>query len=86
MTITIDLTPDVERDLLAQAAERGVSVTELVNELVVRQSRLTSEHSPRRTGEHLIDACAKVRGLLSDEEIETLFRRTPSFARPVSFE
>lgn len=40
----------------------------------------------RRTGQLLIDACAKVRGLLTDEEVDTLFRRNPSFARPVDFE
>jgi len=37
----------------------------------------------RRTGQLLVDACAKVRGLLTDEEVDTLFRRNPSFARPV---
>ena len=40
----------------------------------------------RRTGQWLIDASAKVRGLLTDEEVDTLFRRNPSFARPVDFE
>ena len=40
----------------------------------------------RRTGQELIDACAKVRGLLTDEEVDTRFRRNPSFARPVDFE
>ena len=40
----------------------------------------------RRTGQSLIDAGAKVRGLLTDEEVDTLFRRNPSFARPVDFE
>jgi hypothetical protein len=40
----------------------------------------------RRTGQELIDACAKVRGLLTDEEVDTLFRRNPSSARLVDFE
>jgi hypothetical protein len=40
----------------------------------------------RRTGQSLIDASAKVRGLLTDEEVDTLFRRNPSSARPVDFE
>ena len=40
----------------------------------------------RRTGQELIDACAKAQGLLTDEEVDTLFRRNPSFARPVEFE
>jgi len=46
------------------------------------------EASPpaRRTGQELIDACAKVQGLFTDEEVDTLFRRNPSSARPVDFE
>jgi hypothetical protein len=36
------------------------------------------ETSPkRRTGQSLVDASAKVRGLLTDEEVDTLFRRNP---------
>jgi hypothetical protein len=42
--------------------------------------------SDPRTGQDLIDACAKVRGLLTDEEIDTIFTRNKSSARPVDFE
>jgi hypothetical protein len=34
----------------------------------------------------LIDASARIRGLLTDEEVDTLFSRNPSLARPVDFE
>ena len=37
----------------------------------------------RRTGQALIDAFAEIRGLLSDEEIDRIFNRNPSAARPV---
>ena len=37
----------------------------------------------RRTGQALIDAFAEIRGLLSDEEIDRMFTRNPSAARPV---
>jgi hypothetical protein len=37
----------------------------------------------RRTGQSLIDAFAENRGLLSDEEIDRMFSRNPSTARPV---
>jgi Arc/MetJ-type ribon-helix-helix transcriptional regulator len=37
----------------------------------------------RRTGQELIDAFAETRGLLSDEEIDRMFSRNPSAARPV---
>jgi hypothetical protein len=39
--------------------------------------------SERRTGQALIDAFAEIRGLLSDEEIDRMFSRNPSTARPV---
>ena len=42
--------------------------------------------APPRTGQDLIDACAKVRGLLTDEEVDTIFSRNKSGARPVNFE
>jgi len=46
-----------------------------------------SPEPPRqRTGRELIDACSKVQGLFTDEEVDTLFSRNPSFARPVDFE
>jgi hypothetical protein len=86
MTITLDLQPEVERGLLAQATARGLSLSDFVKEIVVREAHVSPEQLPRRTGQDLIDACAKLRGLLTDEEVDTLFSRTPSFARPVDFE
>ena len=38
----------------------------------------------RRTGQELIDAFAEIRGLVSDEEIDRMFSRNPSAARPVN--
>ena len=37
----------------------------------------------RRTGQALIDAFAELHGLLTDGEIDRMFRRNPSGARPV---
>jgi hypothetical protein len=87
MTITLTLQPEIEKGLLAQAAARGVSLANYLQEIVVRQAQASAEplHAPR-TGQALIDACAKVRGLLTDEEVDTLFRRTPSFSRPIDLE
>jgi len=45
-----------------------------------------AEPARRRTGQDLIDASAKVRGLLTDEEVDTIFSRNKSGARPVDFE
>jgi hypothetical protein len=86
MTITLDLQPETESGLLAQATARGVSLADYVKEIVVREAHASPEPARPRTGQELIDVCAKVRGLLTDEEVDTLFSRNPSFARPVDFE
>lgn len=86
MTITLDIRPEVEKGLRAQAMARGVSLTDYVNEIVIREAHVSPEPPRQRTGQELVDVCAKVRGLLTDEEVDTLFSRTPSFGRPVDFE
>lgn len=85
MTITLDLKPEIERGLLAQAQAKGVSLTDYVKEIVAREAHLAmAEAGARpRTGQALIDVCAEVRGLLTDEEIDTMFARNRSMSRPV---
>jgi hypothetical protein len=36
-----------------------------------------------RTGQAIVDAFAEIRGLVTDEEIDRMFSRNPSTARPV---
>lgn len=50
------------------------------------RSAPAAEPPHRRTGQDLVAVCAKVRGLLTNEEVDTLFSRTHSFGRPVDFE
>lgn len=84
MTITLDLAPDVESNLLAQARAKGVSIHDYVEQIVEREARQgTPSTSDQRTGQALIDVCAKIRGLLTDEEIDTMFARNRSRSRPV---
>ena len=85
-TITLDLQPEIEEGLLVRATARGVSLNGFVTEIVVREARVSPEPGRRRTGQESIDAGAKVRGLLTDEEVDTLFSRSPSVSRPVDFE
>jgi hypothetical protein len=60
--------------------------TNLCQEIVAREAR-AGEAAPtppeRRTGKALIDAFADIRGLLTDEEIDRMFSRNQSPARPV---
>lgn len=85
MTITLDLKPEIERGLLAQAQAKGISLTDYVKEIVVREAHvsMTEAPAPHRTGQALIDVCAEVRGLLTDEEIDTMFARNRSMSRSV---
>lgn len=39
MTVTIDLNPELEQDLLAQARERGVSVSDYLRDIISKQVR-----------------------------------------------
>lgn len=86
MTLTIDLQPETERGLLAQAQAKGVSLTDYAQEILAREAHLSeaeAEAAPPRTGQALIDVCAEVRGLLPDAEIDTMFARNRSMSRPV---
>ena len=68
MTITVDIRPEVEAELIRQAAARGRAIEAHAATLLEDAVHLQAEPAPVRTGQDLIDACAKVRGLLTDEE------------------
>lgn len=82
MSITLDLTPETEQALRDRAQAQGVSLRDYLEQIVEREASAPSP-SARLTGQALVDACAKVRGLLTDEEVDTLFSRNRSSARPV---
>ena len=84
MTLTIDLQPEIERGLMLRAQAQGVLLSEYVQQIVMREAK-PLENVPSRTGRELIDMSARVRGLLTDEEVDTLFTRDPSPSRPVDF-
>jgi hypothetical protein len=84
MTITIELQPDIERGLSARAQAKGVSLVDFAQEILTREVSPAGPSS-NRTGQELVDSCARMRGLLTDGEIDRLFRRNPSPSRPVDF-
>ena len=86
MTLKIDLQPEIERALLAQAQAKGVSLSGYAQEILARKAHVSEAEpapSPHRTGQALIDVCAKVRGVLTNDEIATMFVRNRSISRPV---
>jgi hypothetical protein len=86
MTITLDLQPEIERGLLAQAQAKGVSLAAFAQEVLAREAKVAAAPPPRRTGQELIDVCAQVQGLLTDEEVDAFFSRNPLPGRPVDLE
>jgi len=47
MKVTLDLEPEIERGLLAQAQDRGVSLTDYLQEIVSKQVRVASAADAR---------------------------------------
>ena len=88
MTIMLDIRPEVQAELARQAAVQGRAI-EAIAAALLEEALHISEAEPveppatRRGGQALIDAFAEIRGLLTDEEIDRMFRRNPSTARPV---
>jgi hypothetical protein len=84
MTIEIHR-PELEALIREQMNSGGFRDIEDVIMHALRSAPVAGPSQPR-TGQDLIDVCAKVRGLLTDEEVDTLFSRTHSSRRPVDFE
>ena len=83
MIIQLDLQPDIEQGLLTQAQLHGMTLQEYVEQIVAREAqRLPSVPAPRHAA-NLVELSEPIRGLLTDEEVDTLFRRNPSTGRPV---
>jgi len=84
--MTITLLPHQEKAIDA-ALKAGVirSVEEFVDTAISHLPIKTvrSADQQERTGQTLIDVCAEVRGLLTDEDVDTLFARNRMPSRPV---
>ena len=55
MTVTLDLNPDIEEGLMAQARARGVSLNDFLQEIVARQAREIAVGAAEPARERLID-------------------------------
>jgi len=76
LTITLDLKPEIERGLIAQAKARGVSLQDYVQEIVAREAH-TVVPAAGRKGQELLDILVQVRGLADDLDVT----RNPSLGR-----
>jgi len=94
VTITVDIKPEVQAELARQAAARGRALETHAARLLEEAAHVSmaeglltataeTPSTKRQTGQSLIDAFADIRGLLTDEEVDRMFTRNPSTARPV---
>jgi hypothetical protein len=83
MSITLELQPEIEKGLRAQAQAKGVSLTDYVQEIVTREVHVSE--TPGVGGpadaKNLVELFAPLRGLFEDGELD--FSRNSSTARPV---
>jgi hypothetical protein len=89
MTITLHIRPEIEAELARQAELAGRALETYAAALLedaIRVPPLPAAEESNLGGQALVEACARVRGVLADEEIDSLFSRNPSVSRPVHFE
>ena len=55
MTVTLDLNPEIEKRLLAQARERGISLDDYLREILAGQARGVAAGRAEPSHKRLID-------------------------------
>lgn len=88
MRLTLDLSPEIESRLLAQAHARGISLSARALELLTQAAEATASDAARSTApqaDDLYDLFTPIRGLLTDEEVDRYFTRNRGLSRPVDF-
>ncbi len=83
MTILIEIRPEVQAELARQAAAQGRAIEAVAAALLEEAIHVPDAPPVRISAENLMELSEPVRGLLTNEEIDTIFRRSPSTARPV---
>ncbi len=83
MTIVVDIRPEVQAELARQAAVQGRAIEAVAADLLEEAVHLPGTLPARASAENLMELSEPVRGLLANEEIDTIFRRNPSTACPI---
>ena len=92
MTITVEIAPEVQAELARQAAAQGRALEAYAASLLEDAAHVPAKRWPRdlSAGEeshaakatNLMELFEPIRGLLTDEEVDTLFSRNPFTGRP----
>jgi hypothetical protein len=83
MSITIDVSPEVEAELARQATSQGRAIEAVAADLLEAAVHLPEVFPARASAENLMELFQPVRGLLTNEEVDIIFRRNASTARPI---
>jgi hypothetical protein len=83
MTTRLDIRPEVQAELARQAAARSIAIEAVAVALLEEAVHLPSAAPSKLPAKNLVELFEPVRGLLTDEEVDTLFRRNPPTGRPV---
>jgi len=84
MTITLDIRPETEAELTRKAAAQGRAIEVVAADLLDEALHVSPAPLPTTTdAKNLVELFEPIRGLLTDEEIDRMFSRNPSSARPV---
>ena len=83
MNITLDIRPETQAELARQAAARGRAVEAVAAELLDEALHVPPSTAEKTAAKNLVELFAPIRGLLTDDEIDRMFARNPSPARPV---
>lgn len=88
MTVTLDLVPEIERNLLAQANERGVSLHDYLQEIVAKAAASSPDSQSPRKAANLSDLLlnSPFAGAGLDLERSKDFPRTSELASSVEKE
>jgi hypothetical protein len=82
--VTIEIhQPELEALIQQRLRDGGFRNAEEVLEHALRSSPDPLKAPNQLTGKSLLEVCTEVRGLLTDEEVDTLFRRDRSTDRPI---
>ena len=88
MTITVEIRPEVQAELARRAAVHGRAIEAEAASLLEDAVHLPAapvppDAPPAAKAANLMELFEPIRGLLTDEEVDTLFSRNPSAGRPV---
>ncbi len=83
MKVNIEIPEGQATRFQKEARARGLTVDRWLLELAEQNAPALPEEARPRTGQALIDVCADVRGLLTNEEIDAMFARNRSISRSI---